>query len=83
MSTIAANTTTGDAPAWLRSGSAANPAAPAGKSGANPSTAGGNAGDPAVSVVLSDQAKARLKQLQAGLPISQDQSASLDAMVQK
>ncbi|WP_204323362.1 hypothetical protein, partial [Streptococcus pneumoniae] len=30
-----------------------------------------------------DQAKARLKQLQAGLPISQDQSASLDAMVQK
>ncbi|MBN8938061.1 MAG: hypothetical protein J0H01_01160 [Rhizobiales bacterium] len=83
MGTIAANTTTGDTPAWLRSGSAANPAAPAGKSGANPSTAGGSAGEPAVSVVLSDQAKARLKQLQAGLPMTQDQSASLDAMVQK
>lgn len=84
MSTIAANTTmTGDAPAWPRSGAAAGAAAPSGQISSDMPASAKGGDDPAVSIVLSDQAKARLKQLQAGLQVAQDQPASLDAMVQK
>lgn len=90
MSTIAANTTTtGDALAW-RSGAAADAAAsPSGKPSPSTSVPPKSSNGPAVSVVLSDQAKARLKQLQSGLQAAQDLQAvqdlpvSLDAMVQK
>lgn len=82
MSTIAANTTA-DASAWLRSGSAADAVSPSKSAASDTSAAAKGGNDPAVSIVLSDQAKARLKQLQAGLQVAQDLPVSLDAMVQK